>query len=138
MPVNFGTVHFHIHDLKLGDNPSVSSGLPVCMSWKAYHSEVLDLRAYEEERSNQRKRPRRLSKKERDAIVFARHTKTSARLVYDDIRRIKESRRASKKSKADHATFFMDLFRCNQRNESHRGLRKRPYWPVSSFLAQLR
>jgi hypothetical protein len=54
--VTFSAVEFHTHELILGDNPSVSVGPPLAMSWKAVESKILDLEEYETSRPPRRER----------------------------------------------------------------------------------
>jgi hypothetical protein len=59
--ITFSVVAFHTHAIVLGDNPAVSVGPPLAMSWKAVESVSLDLEEYETSRP-----PRR---QKRDLIV---------------------------------------------------------------------
>ena len=46
--VSFHCVHVHEHVVVLGDNPSVSSGLPVALGGqRAIHSDIMDIDEYE-------------------------------------------------------------------------------------------
>lgn len=45
--VSFSFVEFHLHEILLGDNPAVSNGPPLTLSWKAVESYKLHLDKYE-------------------------------------------------------------------------------------------
>jgi hypothetical protein len=46
--VDWSTVQIHSHEVMLGDNPSVSSGPPLGIEWKASYSRKLTVDEYEE------------------------------------------------------------------------------------------
>lgn len=43
----FDEVLIHYHAMILGDNPAVSQGVPVTLSWRAHESEVVDVDCFE-------------------------------------------------------------------------------------------
>ena len=94
--VSFDSVHVHEHRLVLGDNPAVSSGLPVALGRKQGERKV-DLERYEQELLDRGKKPaRKLTKEQRD--VVARNSTSlllsprSIKKVQDQVDAIKESR----------------------------------------------
>lgn len=94
--IRFGSVSVHSHALTLGDNPSVSNGLPVTLEWKAVDSKAFDMEEYETTcRSPKRRKNcvRKFSTKNRQDILeesgFSRETFEQ---VAKDIMEIKESR----------------------------------------------
>jgi hypothetical protein len=40
--ISFGSVTVHTHPVTLGDNPAVSTGLPVTLGWKAVNSKCFE------------------------------------------------------------------------------------------------
>ncbi len=53
--VSFATVQINEHPCIVGDNPSVSSGVPLAIDWRSSHSESILLDKYEELRQNDRR-----------------------------------------------------------------------------------
>jgi hypothetical protein len=45
--LSFGSVQVHSHAVQLGDNPSISSGPPLTISWKSYATDETSLDEYE-------------------------------------------------------------------------------------------
>lgn len=58
--VTWTTVDVYCHEPELGDNPAVSSGPPVTISWAAHDHYTLSIDAFEQERSKNRCKQRRL------------------------------------------------------------------------------
>lgn len=54
--VSFGDIQIHSHQFTLGDNPSVSSGPPVTVDWKAFESGTYDLDEYEQQKPDPRRK----------------------------------------------------------------------------------
>jgi hypothetical protein len=95
--VTFSAVEFHTHELILGDNPSVSVGPPLAMSWKAVESKILDLEEYETSRPPRRERrdlivPRSMRETWLRAEGYARSELTE---VENEIKVIKKHRRTN-------------------------------------------
>lgn len=92
------TVHFdsqvrvHKHALILGDNPAVSDGVPLQLSWEAECTEVWKLRD-----GNQRRRrlPSKLSSYVRKVIASDQSSRNCLVQVREEIRAIQKSRRES-------------------------------------------
>jgi hypothetical protein len=124
--VSFGLVRVHEHSLQLGDNPSVSCGLPVSLGWEAHHSETFDIETFEDsERKSSGKKPAKLSKRVREDLLRMKHTRSSMTDVHEEITRIKASRRAieeeeenlqMKRSFGYKAPFYVRWFR-SRRNK---------------------
>jgi hypothetical protein len=92
--VTFSAVEFHTHGLILGDNPSVSVGPPLAISWKAVESKILDLEEYETSRPPRRERrdlvvPRSIRVNWLRAQGYARGELTE---VENEIKQIKKHR----------------------------------------------
>lgn len=121
--VTFSAVEFHTHNLILGDNPSVSVGPPLGMSWKAVESKILDLEEYETSRPPRRDRrdlivPRstrvtwlraegyarsELAEAENEIIVIKKHRRTNARKgLWEKVREVVSSNDTS--AQADDAS----------------------------------
>ena len=93
--VSFDSVHIHEHKVVLGDNPSVSSGLPVALGGRA-STDVMDVDEYEEyERRGQGRTARVLSKADRAKIVRGTHTFFALRKAKREVKRIQKSREES-------------------------------------------
>lgn len=84
-------VRVHKHALILGDNPAVSDGVPLQLSWEAESSEVWKLRD-----DNQRRRlPSRLSSYVRKVIASDHSPRHCLVQVREEIRAIQKSRKES-------------------------------------------
>ena len=104
--VSFSTVSVHMHPMVLGDNPSVSGGLPVAMGTKPIHTKVEPLDDFEDQRNIVLEtgvvRPRtkdemRLSNAEREKLLMeVGHSDGSFRRVMEEIQQIKANRRETK------------------------------------------
>jgi hypothetical protein len=110
--VTYSAVEFHTHNLILGDNPSVSVGPPLAMSWKAVETKILDLEEYETSRPPRRDRrdlvvPRsmrvtwlraegyarsELAEVENEIKVIKKHRRTNARKgLWEKVREVVSS-----------------------------------------------
>lgn len=84
-------VKVHKHALILGDNPAVSDGVPLQLSWEAECTEVWNLRD-----DNQRRRqPSKLSSYVRKVIASDQSPRICLVQVREEIRAIQKSRRES-------------------------------------------
>lgn len=54
--VQFSMIEIHSHVVQLGDNPSVSQGPPITISWEAFDSQILPLDNYENNKPMHRQR----------------------------------------------------------------------------------
>ena len=68
--VHWGQIDVYCHEPELGDNPAVSSGPPMTISWSAHSHYSLPVDAFEEERAHSRSPDRLLA-----ASRSARETK---------------------------------------------------------------
>ncbi|KAL7581185.1 hypothetical protein ACA910_005974 [Epithemia clementina (nom. ined.)] len=50
--VSWGSVDIHTHSMTIGDNPSVSTGLPVTLTWDAETHESLTINRYKQDKSD--------------------------------------------------------------------------------------
>jgi hypothetical protein len=95
--VTFSALEFHTHKLILGDNPSVSVGPPIGMSWKAAESEILDLEEYETSRPPRRER-RDLVVPRSMRVTWLRnegYARSEMAAVENEIKGIKKHRKAN-------------------------------------------
>jgi hypothetical protein len=53
--LSWSTVEIHSHAIQLGDNPSVSHGPPVTITWKAFDSQTVLLEDYETHKPDQQR-----------------------------------------------------------------------------------
>jgi hypothetical protein len=53
--VSWSTVEIHSHAIQLGDNPAVSHGPPVTITWKAFDSQTVSLEDYETHKPDQQR-----------------------------------------------------------------------------------
>ena len=51
--VRWGNIQIHAHTVTIGDNPSVSVGLPVTLTWKAVHHETISVNEFEKIKERQ-------------------------------------------------------------------------------------
>ena len=93
--VSFDSVHVHEHTVVLGDNPSVSSGLPIALGERSL-TETMDIDEYEEYERRHRG-ANRLSKKDRARLIRQRHTRFSMMKAKRELKQIKKSRLESSK-----------------------------------------
>ena len=49
--VSFSTIEIHSHEAALGDNPAVTNGPPLTISWKSFEDQTVSLEDYESHRS---------------------------------------------------------------------------------------
>lgn len=91
--VSFDSVHVHEHEVILGDNPSVSSGLPVALGERSY-SEVMDVEEYEEYERRGRA-ARILTKQELSKMIRATHNLFVIFKAKRELKRIRKSREES-------------------------------------------
>ena len=104
--VSFGKVNVAAHSIRLGDNPSVSQGLPVRLGEKI-GSETFDVEDYESKRGPRRpKTANKLSKEERDALVMKKHSRSSLVRTRKEVKEIKISRINNRKSEKVATTKF--------------------------------
>lgn len=97
--VSFDSVHVHEHFVVLGDNPSVSSGLPVALGVHC-STDVMDVDEYEEyERRG--KGTRVLTKQDRANLIRGTQTFLSILKVKRELKRIKRSREETFKEHFD-------------------------------------
>jgi hypothetical protein len=87
--VSFGEVHVHRHRLTLGDNPGVSSGIPLQLGWEEESSELVDVEAFEKRHSD--RSVTRIAKSRREAIASEHHTRDSIVRVQEEVREIQHS-----------------------------------------------
>ena len=93
--VSFSTVQIHEHRMVLGDNPSVSRGLPVALDSKAIRTINRTIDEFEDESPHRRnKKELRLSNHHRQhLLVQGGHSDESFRRVSEEIHSIKQHRK---------------------------------------------
>jgi hypothetical protein len=113
--VRFGQVRIHTHKNILGDNPSVSAGLPITLDWDVLSSDHFNLEEYEldklcqcgDEKANKAndknmaysngRRPTRIPASRRYEIIRAAgHSRSSLNRVHSEIQQIKEMKRRAR------------------------------------------
>jgi hypothetical protein len=97
--VGFSEVRVHTHKTILGDNPSVSQGLPVTMDWDVQESCHFNLDDYEKETegSRQQQWQKRMPAQSRKELLLQHgHSRESFLRVVEEIQEIKGSRQGSK------------------------------------------
>lgn len=94
--VEFGSVHVISHAVRLGDNPSVSEGLPIALGTKRGSAHFKTVDEFESKRGKP-KPAVKLSKEERDALIRNnRHSRSSLIMARKQVKEIKLSRLDSK------------------------------------------
>jgi len=97
--VRFGQVRVHTHDITLGDNPAVSSGLPVQLQWDPRDSDRYSLEEYE--RLFGGGSLNRVSEEDRQKWLTRNgHTQQSFDQVHEEIKKIKGTRNLIKRQDA--------------------------------------
>lgn len=91
--VSFDSVHVHEHFVTLGDNPSVSSGLPVALGGRSC-TDVMDIDEYEEYERRGRG-ARVLTKQDRADLIRGTQTFLAIIKAKRELKRIKRSREES-------------------------------------------
>ena len=69
--VSFGIVEIREHEIELGDNPSVSGGMPLTLGWRPIRSSIREVDEYEHLRSECRQGRRRIPAQERSSLLQA-------------------------------------------------------------------
>jgi hypothetical protein len=127
--IGFGHVEVRTHRRTLGDNPSVSSGVPVTLRWSILESFRMSLRSFEAEKekedgdaeatTSKKVRARKLSAAEREAILRNEgHTRNSFLRVQNEIRSLREGQCDHHEPHRTHkypAPKWMSLFRRNKK-----------------------
>jgi hypothetical protein len=115
--VSFDSVHVHEHAIVLGDNPSVSSGLPIALGDR-YGTDVMGVDEYEtyERRGSGGAGPRTLSKHDRARLLRMSggsssgrnnlHSLFSVMKTKRELSRIKRSRETAAKDYMDEQRYF--------------------------------
>eukprot|EP00522_Entomoneis_paludosa_P010187 CAMPEP_0172467712 /NCGR_PEP_ID=MMETSP1065-20121228/59638_1 /TAXON_ID=265537 /ORGANISM="Amphiprora paludosa, Strain CCMP125" /LENGTH=212 /DNA_ID=CAMNT_0013224939 /DNA_START=91 /DNA_END=726 /DNA_ORIENTATION=- len=95
--VTWDLVVVHSHIMQLGDNPAVSNGVPVTVSWKAQHVQTVSIDAYEEQKKPPKTKDEMLLPREtREKIVRASGSSRSEILKETfNVKRIQEERTKS-------------------------------------------
>lgn len=95
--VRFHEVQIHIHQVRLGDNPSVSSGPPITLDWEPSESISFDLDELEKLHGNESKKVERVSADTREGWVrnFG-HSTDSIRNALAEVEEIRHSRQTTK------------------------------------------
>lgn len=97
--VKFSTVHIQEHRLVLGDNPAVSRGVPLTLSWTPSGSRVYSIDEYEERRLPKRRRsslPVAFTAQQRESIAkLGGSSKSAIQSVGVRVREIQQSREES-------------------------------------------
>jgi hypothetical protein len=110
--ISFGSVSVHTHPVTLGDNPAVSTGLPVTLDWKPVNSVCFDIDEYERMCQGRREKAQKIHSADREAWLREKgYTKECFKRVEREINEIKASRRQSRgklASKADPKKELLD------------------------------
>jgi hypothetical protein len=94
--VSFGDVRVRTHSVTLGDNPAVTTGLPLALDWDHVDSNSYNLEDFEKRK--RRTRVMRIPVEEREARLREMgHSKDSLDEISQEIEKIKTSRRESSK-----------------------------------------
>ena len=94
--VSFCNVEIREHEVQLGDNPSVSAGLPLTLGWKVVRSSIHDVDEYESNRLGSRLGRRKMSKDERSSILQdCGYSMEEFAMIAVEIQKIKEQRSES-------------------------------------------
>ena len=88
--VSFDSVHVHQHEVVLGDNPSVSSGLPIALGNRS-SSDVMDVDEYEQYERRGRS-ARLLTKQDRAELIRGTQTIMAIFKAKRELKRIRKSR----------------------------------------------
>jgi hypothetical protein len=92
--VRFGTVNVHTHDIALGDNPAVKTGLPLSLDWENIGSECFGVDAFEKMHEGRARKASRISKADREALLRSKGYSTACfEVVLREIQMIKDARR---------------------------------------------
>lgn len=93
--VSFGTVRVHQHRLTLGDNPGVSTGVPLTLGWDVEDSETYDLQSFERNNASEEHKLSRITRGKRELIASEHHSRGSILQRGNEVREIKKSRETS-------------------------------------------
>jgi hypothetical protein len=108
--ISFGSVSVHTHPVTLGDNPAVSTGLPVTLDWKPVNSVCFDIDEYERMCQGRREKAEKIHSADREAWLREKgYTKECFKRVEREINEIKASRRQSREKSASNADLKKEL-----------------------------
>jgi hypothetical protein len=65
--ISFGSVSVHTHPITLGDNPAVSTGIPVTLDWEYVSSQYFDIDEYEVMCQGRQKKAQKIDSADREA-----------------------------------------------------------------------
>jgi len=95
--VRFDNVQVRIYDIILGDNPSVTSGLPWSLGWVYLPAKYFEIDIFENERAPPVGEAKKISRKQREAFLQHKgYTKEQLDDVSKEINFIKAARRRCK------------------------------------------
>ena len=105
--VSFDSVQIHQHAIVLGDNPAVSSGLPIALGGR-YGTDVMGVDEYEayERRRSGNGAARIWSKQDRANLLRGTHTPWVALKARRELKRIQKSREEATKDYMEDKMYF--------------------------------
>lgn len=108
-------VRVHKHALILGDNPAVSDGVPLQLSWEAECTEVWEL----QDNNKRRRMPPKLSSYVRKVIASDQSSRNCLMQVREEVRAIQKSRRESARLKVSLYDIFFGNSKLYLSSKSH-------------------
>jgi hypothetical protein len=97
--VRWSTIDFYSHEMLLGDNPSVSSGPPLTISWKAHEHHPISIEEYEKFKPVRRRKSEMLSPRQmrEDLLMGAGYNRSDLKEAATEAAAIRQMRHRSLK-----------------------------------------
>jgi hypothetical protein len=97
--VRWSTIDFYSHEMLLGDNPSVSSGPPLTISWKAHEHHPITVEEYEKFKPVRRRKSEMLSPRQmrEDLLMGAGYNRSDLKEATTEAAAIRQMRHRSLK-----------------------------------------
>jgi hypothetical protein len=95
--VRWSTIDFHSHEMLLGDNPSIRSGPPLTISWKAHAHHQISIDDYENFKPERRRKSEMLSPRQmrEDLLISAGYSRSELRKATTEAAAIRQMRHRS-------------------------------------------
>jgi hypothetical protein len=92
--VQWSTIDVYSHEILLGDNPSVSSGPPLTISWMAHEHHPISIDDYEKSKPERRRKVEMLSPRQRreDLLISAGYNRSDLKAAGNEAAAIRQMR----------------------------------------------
>jgi hypothetical protein len=106
--LKWSTIDFYSHEMVLGDNPSVSSGPPIMISWKSHEHYPISIDDYEKYKPERRRKIETLVPRQRreDLLIRAGYNRSDLKEAANEAASIRRMRHKSLKDGQWKATLL--------------------------------